>query len=212
MHLPSQLRALDEYFIARPLLENPESARRARLIIRFAFLGGVFGAAYATFYLLISHIWGAAIIIACDLAMVSVPWLLRKTGRLALCGNLHALILTLGFVGLTSIEGGVHGHAIAWLASVPLCVLLLVDSRAAAVWCGVCFLATLFFCVLEGMGIAVPLRYPARWHTVVTDAGFLGLTIFLSVLGITFEVGRRRAFRGMQDALQDLGVGGAIAQ
>jgi signal transduction histidine kinase len=98
----------------------------------------------------------------------------------------------------------VHGHAIAWLSSVPLCVLLLVDSRAAAVWCGICFLATLFFCALEGLGIPVPIRYPLRWHSTVTGAGFLGLTVFLTTLGITFEVGRRRAFRGMQEALQNL--------
>ncbi len=204
MKLPSQLRGIDENFIPRPLLEDPETSRRARLVVRFAFIGGVFGFCYATFYLCISHFWGAAIIIACDAAMVSVAWVLRNTGRLPLAGNLHALILTLGFCGLTSIEGGVHGHAIAWLASVPLCVLLLVDSRAAAAWCGVCFLATLFFCALEGLGIPVPIRYPARWHSTVTGAGYLGLTIFLSVIGITFEVGRRRAFRGMRNALQDL--------
>jgi len=204
MNLPASLQALDDHFVPPPLLDQPEEARRARLVVRFAFIGGVFGACYALFYLLIDHLWGASVIIGCSIAMVSVPWLLRKTGYLALAGNLHALILTIGFCGLTSIEGGVHGHAIAWLASVPLCVLLLVDSRAAVFWCGICFLATLFFCALEGWGITVPIRYPARWHSAVTGAGFLGLTIFLSSLGIIFETGRRRAFRRMQDALQDL--------
>ena len=204
MNLLAQLHALDDYFVPAPLLENPDTARRARLVVRFAFVGGVFGSCYAMFYLLIGHLWGAGIIVGCSVGMVSVPWLLRGTGRLALAGNLHAFILTIGFCGLTSIEGGIHGHAIAWLASVPLCALLLVDSRAAVVWCGICFLATLFFCALEGWGIAVPLWYPARWHSTVTSAGFLGLTIFLSTLGIIFETGRRRAFRRMQDALQDL--------
>ena len=204
MNLSAQLHALDDYFVPSMLLDNPETARRARLVVRFAFIGGVFGWCYAIFYLCIAHFWGAAIIIACDTAMVSVPWLLRRTGRLALAGNLHAFILTIGFCGLTSIEGGVHGHAIAWLASVPLCVLLLVDSRAAVVWCGICFLATLFFCALEAMGISVPLRYPVRWHSTVTGAGYLGLTIFLSSLGVIFDTGRKRAFRRMQDALHDL--------
>jgi hypothetical protein len=204
MNLSAQLHALDDYFVPSMLLDNPETARRARLVVRFAFIGGVFGWCYAIFYLCIAHFWGAAIIIACDTAMVSVPWLLRKTGRLALAGNLHAFILTIGFCGLTSIEGGVHGHAIAWLASVPLCVLLLVDSRAAVVWCGICFLATSFFSALEAMNISVPLRYPVRWHSTVTGAGYLGLTIFLSSLGVIFDTGRKRAFRKMQDALHDL--------
>jgi signal transduction histidine kinase len=204
MNLSAPFHALDDYFVPLPLLDNPEVARRARLIVRFAFVGGVFGFCYASFYLLIGHVWGAAIIVVCGIAMVSVPWLLRRTGRLALAGNLHALILTIGFCGLTSVEGGVHGHAIAWLASVPLCVLLLVDSRAAVVWCGISFLATLSFCALEAWNITVPIRYPASWSSAVTGAGFLGLTIFLSALGVTFETGRKRAFRRMQDALQDL--------
>jgi signal transduction histidine kinase len=204
MKLSAPFHALDDSFVPLPLLDNPEVARRARLVVRFAFVGGVFGFCYASFYLLIGHLWGAAIIVVCVIAMVSVPFLLRKTGRLALAGNLHALILTIGFCGLTSIEGGVHGHAIAWLASVPLCVLLLVDSHAAVVWCAICFLATLFFCALEGWNVTFPLRYPMRWHSAVTGAGFLGLTIFLSTLGVIFETGRKRAFRRMQDALQEL--------
>lgn len=204
MRLQPQLRALDNYFVPPSLIDDPEAARHARLIIRFAFVGGIFGLCYALFYLCIGHLWGAAIIVACDLSMVSVPWLLRKTRSLTFAGNLHAFILMMGFCGLTCVEGGVHGHAIAWLASVPLCVLLLADSRSAILWCGICFLATFFFCALDVQGIRIPIRYPERWHSTVTAAGFLGLTIFLSVIGLSFEVGRRRAFREMIEALDGL--------
>src|SRR5262245_37655323 len=123
-------QAVCDYFIPASLLENLETARRARLIVGFGVTGSIFGPIYAIFYLLIGHFWGAATILVCTLGMASVPWILRRGGSLVITGNLHAFILVLGFSGLTAIEGGVHGHAIAWLASVPLCVLLLVGPRA----------------------------------------------------------------------------------
>jgi signal transduction histidine kinase len=197
-------QALFDYFTPTSFLENPEAVRRARLIVGFGITGSIFGPIYAIFYLFIGHVWGAAIIAACTLAMASVPWILKKSVSLALPGNLHAFILVLGFAGLTAIEGGVHGHAIAWLASVPLCVLLLVGSRSARVWCAVCFLVTLLFCGLESLNIITPILYPARWHSAVTAAGFLGLVIFMAVIGLIFETGRKRAFRKMQEALHEL--------
>jgi signal transduction histidine kinase len=204
MRPQSQWRALSERFTPPSLLENPEAARRARLVVGFGLTGSIFGPIYAAFYLFIGHVWGAAVIVVCTLGMAAVPWILRKTGNLVLTGNLHALLLALGFSVLTAIEGGVDGHAIAWLASVPLCVLLLVGTNAARIWCGICFLVTLLFCALDAMNITAPILYPARWHSAVTAAGFLGLVIFMSVIGLIFELGRKRAFRKMQDALQDL--------
>jgi signal transduction histidine kinase len=199
-----QWRAYSEYYTPPALLEVPEAARRARLIVGFGLVGSIFGPIYATFYLLIGHGWGTAIIMACTLGMAAVPWLLKKTGSLVLTGNLHALILATGFSGLTAIEGGVNGHAIAWLASVPLCALLLVGTRAAQLWCGVCFLVTLLFCVLDARHVITPIFYPARWHAAVTAAGFLGLVVFMSVIGVIFETGRKKTFRQLQEALHDL--------
>ena len=174
------------------------------MIVGFGLVGGIFGTVYALFYLLIGHVWGAAIIITCTTFMASVPWLLRRTGRLALTGNLHAFILVLGFGGLSAIEGGVHGHAVAWLASVPLCALLLVNTRAGVVWCGACFAAIVVFCALEVRHISVPTLYPRRWDSTVTSAGFLGLIIFMTVIGVIFELGRKWASRRMQDALHEV--------
>ena len=128
----------------------------------------------------------------------------RRTGRLTLTGNLHAFILVLGFGGLSAIEGGVHGHAVAWLASVPLCALLLVDTRSGVVWCGACFLAILVFCALEMLHIPVPALYPKPWESTVTSAGFLGLIIFMTVIGVIFESGRKWASRRMQAALHEV--------
>src|ERR1700677_4349428 len=142
----NKFRKIPDYFIPPSLNENAEASRNARLIVAFGFLGAVFGCSYAVFCFVIGHLLGAEIIVVCSTSAVLVPSILRFTGSVRLAGNLQALILTLGFFGLATVEGGVHGHAIAWLAAVPLCALLLADKRSALVWCVICFAATSWFC------------------------------------------------------------------
>jgi signal transduction histidine kinase len=195
-----------EMCVPAGLERDTEPYRRARLITGFGLLGFVFGAIYAAFYLLIGHVYGASIIIVCSLAVVCVPFILRASGSTRLAGNLLTLILLLGFGGLCAIEGGVRGHAIGWLAATPLCALLLVAGPEAAGWCIVSVAVTGFFVVLDLCGVRLPLLYPERWHQVVTGAGYLGLTGFMSVLGLIFEGGRRRAFARMERALERVSV------
>lgn len=180
---------------------DTESYRRARLITGFGLLGFVFGSFYAAFYFLIGHVWGAEIIIVCSLAVACAPFLLRATGSIRFAGNLLTLILLVGFGSLCGIEGGVRGHAIGWLAAAPLCALLLVDGWRAWVWCVLSVAVTGFFVALDLHGVRLPPLYPERWHELVTAAGYLGLTLFMSLLGLIFEGGRRRAFGRMEGAL-----------
>lgn len=193
-----------EFCVPAGLERDTEPYRRARLITGFGVLGFVFGSFYAAFYLLIGHVYGAGIIIVCSLGVACAPLLLRATGSIRAAGNLLTLILLLGFGGLCAIEGGVRGHAIGWLAAVPLCALLLVAGREAAGWCLLSVAVTGFFVVLDLDGVRLPLLYPERWHQVVTGAGYLGLTLFMSVLGVIFEGGRRRAFGRMERAIKSV--------
>jgi signal transduction histidine kinase len=111
------------------------------------------------------------------------------------------LVLLLGFIALCAIEGGVRGHAIGWLASVPLCALLLVGGAEAGGWCLLSVVATACFVILDLNGVRMPLMYAARWHQLVTAVGYMGLTMFMSILGLIFEGGRRRAFARMELAI-----------
>ncbi len=196
-----------EHCIPSGLERDTEPYRRARLITGFGFLGFVFGSFYAAFYLLIGHVWGASIIIVCSLIFACAPFLMRATGSIRLAGNLLSLVFLLGFGSLCGIEGGVRGHAIGWLAAVPLCALLLVDGPEVAGWCALSVAVTGFFVMLDLAGMRLPLLYPERWHQTVTAAGYLGLTLFMSVLGLIFEGWRRRAFARMERALISVSEG-----
>jgi len=185
-------------------LSDPESSRRARLISRFGVLGSVFGTIYATFYLGIGHYWGTVIVLICSLAVGLAPYLMLKSRSLSLAGNFLSFILTLGFGALCCIEGGLHGHAIAWFVSIPLCAFLLVGQIPARWWVVVCVITAGAIAGIDLAGLKLPVTYDLKWHSWVSAAGYLGLILFMFILGMVFESGREKAFSKMSDALSDL--------
>lgn len=202
--LLSSLAAWSDRFLPADHKGHPELVRQGRLVIRFGFLGFFSGAAYAVFYAFIRHFWGVGIIALCSAGFLSAPWVLRRTGSIAGAGNLLTGIMAAGFTALCFIEGGLAGHAIAWLASIPLCGLLLVGRRAAWVWTGVCFVVACVLIVVAIAEVRLPETYDRGWEPYVSAAGYVGLILFMFVLGIIFETGREQAFLKMQDALERL--------
>ncbi|MDQ6809890.1 MAG: HAMP domain-containing histidine kinase [Verrucomicrobiota bacterium] len=174
------------------------------MIARFGLAGFVFGLVYAAFYSAIGHLWGAAIIVVCSLLFAAAPFVMQRTRKLKIAGNALVATMTLGFVGLSSVEGGIRGHAVAWLASVPLCALLLVGKRSARFWVFGSIVGACVFVALELADVPVPTTYDPAWHSLVNSAGYVGLIAFMFILGMIFENGRERAFAKMQDALGEL--------
>ncbi len=191
--------------IARFLFDNcftdPELGRRARLATWFGFHGFFFGMLYAAFYVLIDHSRGAAIVTVCSLGFLATPFLMRAFRSVPFGGNLLAGIMALGFTALCYLEGGLRGHAVAWLASVPLCALLLVGKRAAGVWVIISFAAAASVVGADLAEIRLPVTYDPAWRPLVDSAGYLGLIAFMFGLGLIFENGREQAFGKMTDAL-----------
>ncbi|HWD18793.1 MAG TPA: HAMP domain-containing sensor histidine kinase [Verrucomicrobiae bacterium] len=181
-----------------------DDARRGRLITRFGLSGALFGLAYALFYVGIGHRWGAIIVLSCSASFLCAPFLMRGSQSIRLAGHLLCFTLTCGFTALCCVEGGLTGHAIAWLVSVPLCALLVADRASGCFWAAIAFLAASVIAGLDLAGIRLPLTYDPKWNSLVSAAGYLGLIIFMFVLGLIFENGRARAFSNMQDALAKL--------
>ncbi len=196
--------ALIDQQIPKNLLTDPESARRGRLITRFGVLGSIFGLIYATFYVLIGHLWGAGIILLATAGVAFTPSLMRRFKSIEPAGHFFSLVLTLGFLGLCFVEGGVHGHAIAWLANVPLCALLLLGTKEATKWAAISLGAVALVVGLDLAGINLPVTYDPRWNSVVSAAGYLGLVVFMFTLGLIFENGRAYAYAQLKEALEKL--------
>lgn len=205
MNLATRIQNWMDGFLPLLAQKDEDSLRHYRLIAGFGFLGGAFGLIYAVFYCLIGHYYGAAIVVLCDLIFIAVPWMMRRTQKhFSFYGHILCGVLTLGFASLAAIEGGIHGHAITWLVTVPFCAVLLIGMRASYVWCGICVLVTAAFSFTDLHGMRAPFLYPEEWHPTVTVVGYVGLGFFLFLLAQIFERGRLDALRKMETAYQEL--------
>ena len=198
-------RPLIERFLFGNCFTDPERGRRARLVSLFGLVGFVFGMIYAGFYCLIGHYWGVLIVALSSLGFLATPFLMRAFRCVACGGNLLAAIMTLGFTALCYVEGGLRGHAVAWLASVPLCALLLLGKRAAGLWVVISFAAAATVVAADIAELRLPLTYDPAWRHLVDSAGYIGLIAFMFILGLIFEVGREQAFGRLTAALRELG-------
>lgn len=197
------MRSMDPQ-VPEAMLQDSESAMRAHLTARFGLLGSIFGTIYTLFYVAIGHRWGALIILICSSSFAITPFVMRRVRRVETAGHQLVLTMAFGFVALCTVEGGLKGHAIAWLVSVPLCALLLVGTRAAKWWAGIVLIAAAIVASFDLCGSELPVTFNAKWNPLVSTAGYLGLIIFMYALGLIFEFSRARAFKKMQAALREL--------
>jgi len=198
-----------DQFIPDSIAGRPEAHHRARLQIQFGILGAVFGSLYALFYYMIDHVVGSMIVLACSFIILTVPKLLAKFQRLDLTGNLFAVTLVAGFTGLCSIEGGMAGHALAWLATIPLFVLLLTEGKVAFGWVVVSVLVASALGIAHINGYHFPTLYPQKYANIVDFAGYVGLIPFVGMLGYIFERTRHRTQDRLVNTLNELTVANA---
>lgn len=190
--------------IPEKMRRDAEMARRAHLTARFGLLGSLFGLAYAIFYIAIDHFWGALIVLICSGSFASTHFVLRRVRRVEVVGNTLVLTMAAGFSGLCLVEGGLQGHAIAWLVSVPLCALLLVGTKAARSWAIIVLVTAAVIGGIALSGNKLPTTFDPKWNALVSAAGYLGLIAFMYGLGLIFESSRARAFGRMENALREL--------
>ena len=183
---------------------DPDLVRQAKLISRFGTLGALFGALCAATYLLIGHFSGAVIVIVCSSCFAAAPFLLRGKSSLEPVGHLLMLILTFGFTALCFAEGGLQGHAIAWLVSVPLCALLLLGQKIATRWALITLFSAGAVVAMDLMGIRLSAHSDTKWSAFLSATGHMGLLVFMFILGLISEAGRSRAYSKMQEAVAEL--------
>lgn len=202
--LYTRLIDLSDKLIPAKLVLEPDKERRARLLIRFGILGSLFGASFAGFYFAIGHIYGGVLVSIFTGAFALVPVALKHSGDLKRCSNLYILCVSAGFFGLSMIEGGMNGHAVAWLSVIPLCAMILTSRKEALIWSVIAVLLVSLFAFWHLIGVEFPETFPSRHSQIIDAAGFCALVPFMVLLGFIFEATRKRAFSQLESAMEQL--------
>lgn len=186
-------------------LKDPEDLRLAKLLIGFSCIGGAFSVLFAYYYLAIGHYNGAFVILLTSIIFVSLPLTCVKRGKEDAGAVIFVFSLIVMFSWLSAIEGGVKGHAVAWLAIMPFCSQLLVMNRKQIIGINVVtILLIAFFSGEEIWGLSFPFTYPEHHHGSVTLVGYTGLGLFMFTLGAIGEFFRKDLVKRRDQAENEL--------
>jgi signal transduction histidine kinase len=193
-------------FLHPSLSGNDEELRRGLLQIRCGVLGGVLALIYATLFLILGHLPGALILGLCGVAIVQVPWILRKTGNLSLGSHIYGGVLLLGISSMCVADGGGNNSMFAWIAVVPVCALLLMHLKDALWWCAVTVVVAASFLYFEMKGVSLLTLSLTEKNPGIAVASSAGLVLFLGFLAALFEKNGMEASARFHQAKDELTI------
>lgn len=190
--LLSSLFAMQEFilsFVPAALRTDPDTFRRARLLVATSFSTTFIAAFYALQYFFATQVIASGVLLLGAAALLfAVPFLLRGgTGLNGLCHVLVASFLVVS-TGLVMNEGGHDALTRIWIAIVPLLGVMFTGLRGGFRW----LLLTLFVLTtlfaLKLSGIEVPsVQVSPMQKQLQGFLGIAGIALLVFLLGQIYE-------------------------
>ncbi len=102
-------------------------------------------------------------------------WVLRRTGRLELVGNVTAGLVFIALTGAVYIRGGAGAPGQFAYGVIPMLAVLCAGWRSGVFWSAMVFAEAVLFALLHGLGVRLPVRVPeaSREFSDITMAFFV---------------------------------------
>lgn len=188
-------RFISRFIPEKLLTSDPDTQRRARLTVAFAFplvlASIVFSNIYA--FVLGSIDGGISIALAGALGFAT-PFILRATGNINLAGNVltFALAAVLTYTGM--ISGGHGSPPLMWKVAVPMIAICMSGVRSGFVWMALSLLEIWIFYLFHEMGnVDTPFSVETAQMSFLQIAVLTGLLLLISVLTLVYESAKKQA-------------------
>jgi methyl-accepting chemotaxis protein len=187
-------------FVPESLRGDPDTFRRARLVVSASWFTSVFAFLFVLQYIFLMHIpIGAAALALAFSILVSIPFILRSTG--ALDGVAHVLVGVFLFTAtlLVWFEAGHESVTRVWIAIVPLLATMFTGLRGGLRWLFAVLGILIGFFVLKVSGVLLP---PANLSTGQLDMqsliSMVGIAGLVSILAQVYERSKNATLSEME--------------
>jgi len=188
----------------RPASVPPDEMRRIRILSVATLAMIAMGLAYIVDHWFTGlHQLCFAIAVAITGAIANLA-VLRATRRPVPCAHV-AIALLFGVLSYSSWNsGGFYDASFSWLYVVPICALVLLESRGAVIWAAITLAASLVFWSLPEMGIPVVSRVPVEMQHGQALLNRITAIVSMGLIAASFVSGQRRAERELGRANAEL--------
>lgn len=112
---------------------------RATILISLASILALLATVFALLYLSVGRTSMCLVLLSGAFLGILVPWILKHTRSLAICGNLLVACMASVFVVSVFQTGDLYSTAIVWLSVAPLVALSTTGRGAGILWLGIVF-------------------------------------------------------------------------
>jgi|GEM_PF-117731 len=209
------LRQISEPFLRLFIPESfftadADTLRRAKLVVAFSFALAVWSPVFATVYYSALHSTEGAIGIAlAGLFAITIPFLLRKTGRITLLGNLLTLDLFAILSFAAYISGGHGSPPLMWKVAVPMVAICMAGIRSGFFWMGMALLEIAGFYCFDQLGLRPPYVLHTDQMKFLQVTVLSGLLLLIMSLTYIYEMIKRQTLETIEDNNRKIAEGHA---
>jgi signal transduction histidine kinase len=197
----ASLDALVLWFLP-PELQRAEAdtLRRAKLCAVYNLTVPLWGPGFAVLLWALGQPIIGTIIGVGTICSVGPLFVLRRTGSLALTGNLMSALGALLIVSCAWLEGGLGSPGILWFPLVPILAVLIMGRGAGVVWTAVMVATLVGFYVLDRLGLRAQFVIGADALVVLHLALATSAVVVFMTMASFFESLKADALRSLETA------------
>ncbi len=189
-------------FIPEALRADLDTARRSRNFVVFALLSPLFFIPNIIKWYAFGSTILAASMAGVMAVVITIPFVFRRVGSIAILGNLAFAALAWHFLLLPCLTGGIHSSALAWNLVVPVLAGTFVGIRSAIFWALFMVAEILVLYRIDPMGILPPPLALAEAEILKTQvANWVGPLLALAITIFFAERGLSAALRSQREAI-----------
>ncbi len=129
-----KLLALIEYFIPQSIQDDSGKLTRARFLVVVLFILAMLGMVYNLIYFKVGNPYGGGAIVGMVLVIFTLPFYLKKTGKLHKTMHLCGFFLTMMMGTIMVTSGGAVFSGNPWWTLTPVFATLVAGGRAGRIW------------------------------------------------------------------------------
>lgn len=171
---------------------------QAKNLIGCAFIAAVTTPLFSLFYLDLHKKSDALIILVSGAIISATPFILKLTGKLALCRQIFILSLYIVIAALTFKLGGIFAPTISWLSLVPVLAVFVGSIELGVAW-GIIVIATISTMYISNLYFITPAEKTALLLDFISVPS---LTLVLLAAISIFEINKRQGYQQLGEALQ----------
>lgn len=196
------LLSLLNYFIPEFRKSDPDSLRKAHLLIATHYISLIFLLQFGVIHYLNEYYFGVLAVSITFVIIFADLFIYPKYGSFLFSGNLIIFAGFAGFFLLILTSGGIFSPTIIWLIAVALTGFLFASRKSGYIWTALAFLTIIAFHLHAVFFGKLPVLYPESYSVNHFGLSLFGANVYIVTIVVIYEIANERLASENREVMQ----------